>query len=270
VSGVGGRADGAVARLTERAPRAAAALASLGGFAALAARTGTRLRRRSFEPAAVVAQLDAMGVRSLSVAVLTAVFSCMVMAIQFTFQMARFGAQDYVGLVVSVSQVRELGPVLTALIAGGRIGAGITAELGAMQVTEQIDALRSMGADPIAKLVLPRVVAGAIALPVLTVAANATGIAAAMAMARLESGVSLAQFYQTSVRNVTGGDLLGGLGKASVFGALIALIACHQGLSAKGGTEGVGRATTRTVVLAAVATLVSDFAFTRLLLVFGV
>jgi phospholipid/cholesterol/gamma-HCH transport system permease protein len=139
-----------------------------------------------------------------------------------------------------------------------------------MQVTEQIDALRSMGADPIAKLVLPRVLAGAIALPVLTVAANGVGIAAAMAMARAESGVSLAHFYQTSVRNVTAADLLGGLGKAAFFGALIALIACHQGLRAQGGTEGVGRATTRTVVLAAVSTLVSDFAFTKLLLLFGV
>jgi phospholipid/cholesterol/gamma-HCH transport system permease protein len=259
-----------VGALATRAPRAAAALESMGGFAALVTGVGARLVRRPFELSAVVAQLEAIGVRSLSVAMLTAIFSCMVVALQFTTQMALFGAQDYVGEVVSVSQVRELGPVLTALIAGGRIGAGITAELGSMKVTEQIDAIRSMGADPVRKLVIPRVLAGIIALPILTMAANVVGIASAMVMARLESGVTLARFFNGSVREVTTSDVLGGLGKAVFFGALIALIACHQGLTADGGTTGVGRATTRTVVLASLATLVSDFAFTKVFLLFGV
>jgi phospholipid/cholesterol/gamma-HCH transport system permease protein len=259
-----------VGALAVRAPRAAAALDSMGGFAALVTGFGGRLARRPFELSAVVAQLEAIGVRSTSVAVLTAIFSCMVVAIQFTAQMARFGAQDYVGEVVSVSQVRELGPVLTALIAGGRIGAGITAELGSMKVTEQIDAIRSMGADPVRKLVVPRVLAGIVALPILTIAANVVGIASAMVMARLQAGVALARFYHASVREVTTADVLGGLGKAAFFGALITLIACHQGLSADGGTTGVGRATTRTVVLASLATLVSDFAITKVLLLFGV
>lgn len=257
--------------LAARAPRAAAALESVGGFAALVTGVGSRLaRRRPFELSAVVAQLEAIGVRSTSVAVLTAIFSCMVVAIQFTAQMARFGAQDYVGEVISVSQVRELGPVLTALIVGGRIGAGITAELGSMKVTEQLDAIRSMGADPVRKLVLPRLLAGTLALPILTMAANVVGIASAMLMARLQGGVALARFYHASIREVSTGDVLGGLGKAAFFGALITFIACHQGLSADGGTTGVGRATTRTVVLASLATLVSDFAFTKVLLLFGV
>ena len=168
---------GLIVALAERAPRTTAALESMGGFAALATGIGARLaRRRPFELSLVVAQLEAIGVRSTSVAVLTAIFSCMVVAMQFTAQMALFGAQDYVGEVVSVSQVRELGPVLTALIAGGRIGAGITAELGSMKVTEQIDALRSMGADPVRQLVIPRLLAGVIALPILTMAANVVGI----------------------------------------------------------------------------------------------
>jgi len=263
-------AGSAIESLERRAPRAAAALASLGELATLAVDAGVRLVRRPFDLSALAEQLEVMGIRSISVAVLTAVFSCMVMAVQFTFQMARFGAQDYVGQVVSLSQVRELGPVLTALIAGGRIGAGITAELGAMQVTEQIDAMRSMGADPIRKLVVPRLLAGAVALPILSAGANLVGIAAAMMMARLQAGVGLARFYQTSIRVVTAADLLGGLGKASVFGVLITLIACHQGLNASGGTQGVGRATTRTVVLTSVVTLMADFLFTKLLLVFEV
>jgi len=259
-----------IERSERRAPRMAAALDSLGGLATLAVVAGARLARRPFELNALVEQLDAMGVRSMSVVGLTAIFSCMVVAIQFTFQMARFGAQDYVGQVVSVTQVRELGPVLTGLIAGGRIGAGITAELGAMQVTEQIDAIRSMGADPVRKLVIPRLLAGVLALPLLTVGANLVGIASAMVMARLQAHVSMATFYQTSIRAVTAADLLGGLGKAAFFGVLITLIACHQGLNAGGGTEGVGRATTRTVVLTSIATLVADFVFTKLLLLFGV
>jgi len=263
-------ASSVVELVERRAPRLAATFGSLGELAALAVNASVRLIRGPFELSALVEQLDAMGIRSISVAALTAIFSCMVMAVQFTFQMARFGAQDYVGQVVSVSQVRELGPVLTALIAGGRIGAGITAELGAMRVTEQIDALRSMGADPVRKLVVPRLRAGAMALPILTAGANLVGIAAAMAMARLQAGVGVARFYQTSVRVVTAADLLGGLGKAAAFGVLISLIACHQGLNASGGTAGVGRATTRTVVLTSVATLIADFMFTKLLMVFEV
>ena len=249
--------------------RVESALESLGGFAVLTAQATARVTRRPFETDATVAQIQAIGIRSLSVALLTAVFSCMVMSVQFTVQMGRFGAQDYVGYVLSLSQVRELGPVLTALIAGGRIGAGITAELASMTVTEQIDAMRSMGADPVRKLVVPRVVAGAITLPILASAANLVGIGAAMIMARLESGITMARFYQTTLRAVTPPDLFEGLIKSVVFGCTISLIACHQGLRASGGTEGVGRATTRTVVITSVVVLVADFAFTKLLLLVG-
>jgi phospholipid/cholesterol/gamma-HCH transport system permease protein len=197
------------------------------------------------------------------------VFSCLVATLQSTVQMARFGAQDYVGTVVSLSQVRELGPVLTALMVGGRIGAGITAELGAMAVTEQVDAIRSMGADPTRKLVVPRVLAAMISLPLLTCAANLLGIVAAMLIARLEAGVGMARFYASATAAVTPTDLLGGLAKTVFFGFAISLIACHFGLRASGGTAGVGRATTTTVVVTSVVTLVADFAFTKIFLVAG-
>jgi phospholipid/cholesterol/gamma-HCH transport system permease protein len=261
---------GQVAWLRRRAPRLAGAHESLGALTGLVVVGAARSWRGRFEGGALVAQIESMGVRSLSVALLTAVFSCLVATLQSTNQMARFGAQDYVGTVVSLSQVRELGPVLTALLVGGRIGAGITAELGSMAVTEQIDAIRSMGADPVRKLVIPRVLAGMIALPLLTVAANLVGIAAAMLIAKLEAGVSFERFYAATIEAVTPGDLLGGLGKTLFFGFAISLIACHQGLRARGGTAGVGRATTRTVVVTSVVTLVSDFAFTKLFLLLGI
>jgi phospholipid/cholesterol/gamma-HCH transport system permease protein len=259
-----------IERLRARAPNAAATFESIGGLVALSLSVAAQSVRRWPGRRAVGEQLEAIGIRSLSVATLTAVFSCMVVAVQFTVQMARFGAQDYVALVVALSQVRELGPVLTALMVGGRVGAGITAELGSMAVSEQIDAMRSMGADPIRQLVVPRVLAATIALPILTAIADLVGIGAAMITAKLESGVDLLRFYHTATRAVTAGDILSGLVKAAFFGCVMSLIACNHGLAARGGTDGVGRATTRTVVVTSVVTLVADLLFTKLLLVFGV
>jgi phospholipid/cholesterol/gamma-HCH transport system permease protein len=193
----------------------------------------------------------------------------MVMTVQFAVQMARFGAKEYVGNVVSLSLVRELGPVLTALMVGGRVGAGIAAELGSMAVTEQIDAMRAMGADPIKELVVPRVVASAVALPLLTVVANVLGILGAMTIARLDSHIDTSYFLNATLRAVTLDDLVGGLIKTVFFGLTIALIACHRGLGTRGGTEGVGRATTEAVVITSITTLVADFLLTKTLLELG-
>jgi len=217
----------------------------------------------------VMGQVQAIGYRSLSVVVLTAVFSSMVMVVQFGVQMARFGAKEYVGNVVSLSLVRELGPVLTALMVGGRVGAGITAELGSMNVTEQIDAMRSMCADPIRKLVVPRVFAGLLCLPLLTVLADVLGVTAAIVVGSLDAQLNLTYFYTSVTAAVKVTDVLGGLIKTVFFGFSITLIACHQGLSTRGGTEGVGRATTQTVVITSIVTLISDFVMTKLLLTFG-
>lgn len=249
--------------------RAIGALEDTGELAILAGRSLLTGLRRPRVLKDVVAQLDALGVRSIAVAVLTAIFSALVMTVQFTLQLARFGAKQYVGNVVSVSLVRELGPVLTALLVGGRIGAGITAELGSMKVTEQVDAMRSMGADPIEKLVVPRVLAGAIALPLLTVFADLLGMLAAIAMASIDTGVRVTYFYSSITQVVSIADVVGGLVKACCFGILITLIACHRGLATRGGTEGVGRATTQTVVVASITIIISDFLLTKALLAFG-
>jgi phospholipid/cholesterol/gamma-HCH transport system permease protein len=216
-----------------------------------------------------VQQLEEIGVRSLAVVVLTAVFSSLVMTVQFAVQLSRFGAKEYVGNVVAVSLVRELGPVLTALMVGGRVGAGITAELGSMAVTEQIDAMRAMCADPVRRLVLPRVLAAALALPLLTILADLLGVFGGTVMASFDTDVSLAYFYSSITSSVEISDVLGGLIKTVFFGTLIALIACHRGLRTRGGTQGVGSATTRTVVVTSITTLIADFLLTKTLLAFG-
>jgi phospholipid/cholesterol/gamma-HCH transport system permease protein len=233
---------------------------------------GVRTTRRLFEPIAwreVIRQIETIGYQSVAVVILTAVFSSMVMTVQFAVQLARFGAKEFVGNVVALSLVRELGPVLTALMVGGRVGAGIAAELGSMQVTEQIDAMRAMGADPVRELVLPRVMASAITLPLLASIANVLGVLGAMAIARLDSGIGSSFFFHSAVQAIELGDLAGGLLKTLFFGVSIALIASQRGLSARGGTEGVGRATTEAVVLTSIVTLTSDFLLTKLLLGVG-
>ena len=244
-------------------------LEEAGAVTLLGGRAFARALRPPFLLGEIGRQLETIGYHSLSVVVLTAVFSSMVMTVQFAVQLARFGAKEYVGNVVSLSLVRELGPVLTALMVGGRVGAGIAAELGSMSVTEQIDAMRAMGADPVKELVVPRVVAGAIALPLLTVLANVLGVAGAMVIARLDSGVNMTYFLNATLRTVTLGDLFGGLTKTIFFGTAITLIACKLGLATRGGTEGVGRATTQTVVITSVVTLISDFVLTKGLLELG-
>ncbi len=240
-----------------------------GTIALLGGRAAARAVRRPFNLGELARQIESIGYRSITVVVLTAIFSSMVMTVQFAVQLARFGSKEYVGNVVSLSLVRELGPVLTALMVGGRVGAGIAAELGSMSVTEQIDAMRSMGADPIKELVVPRVLAGAITLPLLTVLANVLGVAGAMLVARLEAGVNMTYFYHAALRAIDVSDLLGGLIKTVFFGIMITLIACYKGMNTRGGTEGVGRATTETVVVTSICTLVADFILTKVLIELG-
>jgi phospholipid/cholesterol/gamma-HCH transport system permease protein len=254
--------------VTAAAPRARAALEDAGELVALLGRVLRGLWRRG-GGADLIEQLEHIGVRSLAVVVLTAVFSSLVMTVQFAVQLSRFGAKEYVGNVVALSLVRELGPVLTALMVGGRVGAGITAEIGSMAVTEQLDAMRSMCADPIQRLVVPRVLAAAIALPLLTILADLLGVFAATLIAALDTNVSLSFFYSSITAVVQISDVVGGLIKTVFFGALIALIACHRGLHTRGGRQGVGAATSRTVVVTSITTLIADFLLTKTLLAFG-
>jgi phospholipid/cholesterol/gamma-HCH transport system permease protein len=212
----------------------------------------------------VIDQLEQIGWRSLSIASLTALSTGMVLALQLGSFLERFGAKMFVSRILGVSLVREMGPILTALMLGGRVGAGITAELGTMAVTEQIDALRALGASPVRQLVVPRLVAILVMLPALTVIANLVGILGGLAIATSELQVT-ADFYVNSLLyGMVVNDVLSGLGKSVFFAYFIGIIACRNGLAVTGGADGVGRATTATVVQASITILVSDFFLTKL------
>lgn len=211
-------------------------------------------------------QVEMLGVRSLSLGALVAVFAGLVISLQFAFFMQRFGIQHTVGKVVVLTLFRELAPVLTALTVGARIGSGITAELGSMKVTEQIDAIRAMGADPVKKLVAPRVLACMLVLPALTALADVLGLVAGSAVVWSQFEIGLKDFYRSVVDTATIRDFASGIGKSFIFGFIIAVVGCHKGFNTGGGTEGVGKATTETVAIASVAVLLSDFFLTKLLM----
>jgi len=238
----------------------------LGGVALLGERVVVRLVTPPWDGREIVRQIEVMGVRSTNLAAVIALFTGMVMALQTAYALAAFGAKLYIGEVIGLSLVRELGPVLTALMVGGRVGAGITAELGSMTVSEQVDAMRSLGADPVRKLVVPRMWALLIGLPLLVVLADVTGIIGGMLISTWELGLT-PRFYFSHVLRLMGySDLFSGLGKSVFFAFVIGLIASYNGLSAQGGADGVGRATTDTVVAVAISVLVLDFFLTKMFL----
>jgi phospholipid/cholesterol/gamma-HCH transport system permease protein len=213
-------------------------------------------------------QVVLIGNNSLLIIFLTNIFTGMVMALQTAYGLQRFGAKLYVGNIVSLAQVRELGPVLTAIMLCGRVGAGIAAEVASMVVTEQVDAIKALGANPIRKLVSPRVLAAMIVVPLMTVLADLIGIAGGALVATLELNITWHTYLRSVVTFVTIKDVFDGLIKASVFGFLLVSVACYKGLHARGGTEGVGMATTEAVVTGSILILVSDFFLTKLLLMF--
>jgi phospholipid/cholesterol/gamma-HCH transport system permease protein len=220
--------------------------------------------KRPFELRSTLYQIEMLGLKSLSIAAITSLFVGMVMAVQFAFGLQRFGGMEYTGRIVGLSFSRELAPTLTAVIVGGRIGAGIAAELGSMAVTEQIDAIRSLGADPVKKLVLPRVLACTIVMPLLCSFALVLGFSGAMLITDVEFDVPAGFFLRTALGSVAFRDYYSGVFKTPFFGAIIAIIGCHFGLRTRGGTEGVGRATTSTVVAVSVSLLIADFILTKL------
>jgi phospholipid/cholesterol/gamma-HCH transport system permease protein len=222
--------------------------------------------RRPFEWRLIIQQLELGGFDSWSVTVLAAGFTGMVLSLQFAIGLEPFGASMYTAKLVSVGIVRELGPVLTALLVGGRVGSGYTAEIGSMNVTEQIDAIRALGADPVRKLVMPRVFAMTLALPLLTMLADLVGCAGGGFITVHEVNVTGRFVLEQMMDSIWVVDLLHGLTKSVVFGYLIGVIGCWNGLRTMGGTEGVGLATTQTVVYISVAVFTSDFALTRIFL----
>jgi phospholipid/cholesterol/gamma-HCH transport system permease protein len=214
----------------------------------------------------VVQEIEVMGVRSLGVALTAAVFTGMVFALQSAVNMARFGAESYVGPLVALAIFRELGPVLTAILVGGKVASGITAELGSMKVTEQIDALRSLGVNYVKRLVVPRLLAALVVFPLLTALADVIGVAGGMVVMFFERGADIWAYWNNTVYWVVPRDFLTGVAKSVVFGAIVTVIGCYNGLSTEGGTEGLGRATTATVVHVTMGVIVSDFFLTKLFL----
>ncbi|GMV15473.1 MAG: ABC transporter permease [Polyangiaceae bacterium] len=238
-------------------------LEHLGLVAHMVARTTRALFKRPFEGRAILTQLESLGVKSLGIVVVTSIFIGMVMAVQFAFGLRKFGGMEYTGRVVGLSFARELAPTLTAVIVGGRIGAGMAAEVGSMAVTEQIDALRALGADPYKKLVLPRVFAAILVMPVLGALALVLGFTGAMLITDFQFGIPSSFFFYSALGTVTMKDFVSGMIKTPFFGAIIALVGCHFGMITRGGTEGVGNSTTRTVVVVSISILIADFFLTK-------
>jgi phospholipid/cholesterol/gamma-HCH transport system permease protein len=214
----------------------------------------------------IVAQMDSLGVQSLSIVVLTGMFTGMVLALQAAATLDVFGARPYVGRLVSVSMVRELGPVLTALMVTGRVGSGMAAELGSMVVTQQIDALRVLGTDPIRKLVAPRLSAGLVMVPILTIISDTLGIFGGALISIFSLELSWEYYWRSVANALVVNDLTMGLSKPIVFGFVISSVGCYMGLTTTGGTQGVGLSTTRSVVVASVLILSTDFFMTKVLL----
>jgi phospholipid/cholesterol/gamma-HCH transport system permease protein len=214
----------------------------------------------------VVEQLEAIGFGSLTVVLLTGIFTGAVLALQSGLTLDQFGARPVVGRLVSASMVKELGPVLTALMLAGRVGSGIAAELGSMVVTDQINALRALGTDPVRKLVVPRVIAGVLMAPVLTIISDFMGILGGAIIAIQQLQVPSSVYWKSITDGLYMEDVWMGLAKPFILGFAIVSIGCHVGLRTKGGTQGVGRATTNAVVAASVAVLVLDFFVTRLMI----
>ncbi len=221
--------------------------------------------RKPFDVRALATQVVRVGVDGLPVVLLTAVFTGAVLALQTYEGFKRFHAEAWVGSVVALSMLRELGPVLTGLMVTGRSGSAMAAEIGSMRVTEQIDALVSLATDPVQYLFVPRILAGIIVVPMLVVLANALGIVGGYLVAVRLLGANPVVYVQNTFQFLDLNDLWSGLVKAGVFGFLLTLIGCQQGFDTTNGAEGVGRATTAAVVLASLAILVSDFFLTKVL-----
>ncbi|MCO6512381.1 MAG: ABC transporter permease [Aridibacter famidurans] len=224
-----------------------------------------RVFRRPVYLSEWVRQMDVIGVGSLPIILLTGFFTGGVLTLQSYDTLAYYGGQSETGRLVAYSLIRELGPVLSALMVAGRIGSAISAELGSMVVSQQIDAMRALGTDPYRKLVAPRIIALILMLPLLTVGADLFGIIGGGIVANSLFGLDYNVFL-TSVRNgIATEDIIGGVIKPIFFGLIIGSVACHKGLSTKGGTVGVGRSTTSAVVLASIVVIIADFFLSRAL-----
>ena len=236
----------------------------VGGAGILLAQTVASLFTGPLKKKHVLNQMDMIGIKSLPIVLLVGPFTGMVLALQSAYQMQRMSAEMYIASLVSLSMVRELGPVLTALVIAGRVGASITAELGTMKVTEQIDALEALATSPVKYLVVPRFLALLIMLPLLTVYADIMGILGGYVIGVFKLGIGSNMYWRMTYDPLVFKDVFTGLIKSVAFGIVIAIIACYQGINTEGGAEGVGRSTTLAVVISFIMIIATDCFFTAL------
>jgi phospholipid/cholesterol/gamma-HCH transport system permease protein len=234
-------------------------------FVVLAGRATANVVRRPFYAQDLILQMDTIGVGSLPITVLIGFFSGVIMALQMSRALSQYGATGQVGQITAITLVREMGPVLTALLIAGRNASGIASELGSMKVSEQIDAMRALGTDPVKKLVTPRLLAMCVTLPLLTIIADFVGLIGgymvAVPLLRLTTG---SQYWNNAWRSLEYNDIAQGLLKPFLFAFIIALVGCLYGMRTSGGTQGVGRATTQAVVVASVWIFVVTALITRI------
>jgi phospholipid/cholesterol/gamma-HCH transport system permease protein len=235
-----------------------------GGVSVLLGQTLFWIPLPPFRRRQVVEQMSKVGVESLPIVTMISLFTGMVLALQSAYQMQKIGAEMYIASLVALSLVRELGPVLTALIVAGRIGASITAEIGTMKVTEQIDALETLATNPIKYLVVPRFLALIIMLPLLTIFADMIGMLGGYVISTFKLNVSHSMYMKNTWSALKYKDLYTGLIKSFFFGLIICVVACYEGMRADGGAEGVGRSTTQSVVTSFILIIASDCFFTAL------
>jgi phospholipid/cholesterol/gamma-HCH transport system permease protein len=221
-------------------------------------------RKRPFLTEELKEQCIQVGVASMPIATVTLFFVGVVFAFQFGVTLRQLGAVPFIGRVTTISLVRELGPVFTALVVGGRVGAGMAAEIASMRVTEQIDAIRALGASPIRKLVVPRVIAATFMIPLVSLLATVVGVVGSILISWFEFRVSPMSFYGSSIATVKMSDFLSGFAKTFFFGFGVSVVGCYEGLYSEFGTAGVGRATTRAVVNVSLVIVFIDFFLTRI------
>lgn len=211
-------------------------------------------------------QILQLGVGSLSITIVIGIVTGLVMTLQFGYGLAKFGGTLYVPAIVSLSLMRELAPIFTSLLIAGRIGSGISAEIGAMNVTQQIDAIRALGTNPIRVLVVPRVLATVLSLPLLTTLSAFMGILGGLSIAYSEFSMPAGFYINKVLSSVSLSDVFGSMFKCAFFGFVIAIVACYRGFQTKEGTKGVGQATTWVVVTTSIVILISDFFLSKLLI----
>jgi phospholipid/cholesterol/gamma-HCH transport system permease protein len=239
-------------------------VAALQDFCILAGRALRNVFRPPHYKSDILLQMDIIGVGSLPIVILIGFFTGIVITMQMARALAQYGAVDQVGPIVAITLVRELGPVLTAVLVAGRNASGIASELGSMKVTEQIDAMRALGTDPIQKLVTPRMIATAVMLPLLTIVSDFVGLIGGYVIARLSIGLSTMQYWTSAYRAIEYNDITQGLLKPFVFAFMVSLVGCFYGLRTSGGTQGVGHATTQAVVVSSVWIFVLTSVLTRI------